>query len=349
MSLKRNQNRATLQAVADLAGVSVTTASVVLSGKHEKRRISESAQERVLTAAADLNYAPNLLVRSLRQGRSHILAVYNGFLNRERSDIYMDKLSTSIEFAGGSKGYDVLVQCNYRRSAQESYQFLNGGMADGALLFAPTSTDPLVQLLRQSDLPVVLLNARDHAGVFPSVADDNESGIKVLADTLADLGHRKIALFLDTKNRNLDSEVRGRNLRKHLAARNITDVTEFEDVTVANAGTSLRKLWNQTDRPTALFCWHDRLAYAVLDECLEMGIQVPSELSVIGYDGVQWPTRSPHVSASVQINLQTLAEHAVEVLDLYINGYSGPLIERTLPVSLSPGTTLGPTKNFSQR
>ena len=105
MGSKRNQNRATLQSVATLAGVSVTTASLVLSGKHELRRISDSAHDRVMQAAAELNYAPNLLVRSLRKGRSHILAFYNGFRNRESSDIYMDKLATSVEFAGGLYGY----------------------------------------------------------------------------------------------------------------------------------------------------------------------------------------------------------------------------------------------------
>lgn len=349
MTLKRNQNRATLQAVADRAGVSVTTASLVLSGKHEDRRISESAQDRVLKAAADLNYAPNLLVRSLRKGRSHILAFYNGFLNRERSDLYMDKLSTSIEFAGGAQGYDVLVQCNYRRTPQESYQFLNGGMADGVLLFAPSSNDPLVQLLRQSDLPVVLLNARDHAGVFPSVADDNETGLKMLADTLVDLGHRRIAAFLDVQNRNHDSELRGRNLQRRLEQRGISDLTIFNDVTADNVEQQLQALWNSDQRPTALFCWHDRLAYQALDACDRLGILVPNELSIIGYDGIRWPSRSPHVAASIQINLQTLAEQAVDTLNLYINGYNGPLLERTLPVSLSPGTTLGPAKDLSQR
>lgn len=343
MGSKRNQNRATLQAVADLAGVSVTTASLVLSGKHEIRRISGSAQDRVLQAAAELNYAPNLLVRSLRKGRSHIIAFYNGFRNRESSDIYMDKLSTSVEFAGGAHGYDVLVQCNYLRTAQESYQFLNGGMADGVLIFAPDSRDPLLHRLRQSDLPVVLLNARDHAGFFPSIADDNDTGPKLLANTLADLGHTRIAAFTDKEDGNHDSEIRARNLQKWLKKRGVEDVTVVSGVRAGNEEENLINLMKRPKPPTALFCWHDRLAYQVLDACVRHGISVPGDLSVIGYDGVRWPSLSPHIAASIQVDLQIMAERAVKTLDLYVGGYNGPLIEETMPVSLSPGTTLGPS------
>ncbi|MBI1333791.1 MAG: LacI family DNA-binding transcriptional regulator [Armatimonadetes bacterium] len=343
MGTKRNQNRATLQAVADKAGVSVTTASLVLSGKHEIRRISENAQGRVLKAAAELNYAPNMLVRSLRKGRSHIISFYNGFRHRKSSDLYMDKLATSIEYAGGSHGYDVLVQCNYQRSNQESYEFLNGGMADGVLMFAPDTKDPLMELLRRSDLPVVLLNTRDHAGMFPSVADDNDTGLKILAKTLVDLGHSNIAAFSSEGSDIRDAETRVRNLGKWLAKRGIKELMVCEHVHAEAIDEVLQKLLGQPTPPTALFCWHDKLAYSVLDACERIGVSVPSQLSVIGYDGIRWPARSGHVAASIHVDLEILAEMGVRILDRYVSGYDGPLIEETLPISLSPGTTLGPT------
>src|SRR5579863_8684747 len=147
---ERQTTRTRLHEVASLAGVSVSTVSLVLAGKADRLRISESTRARVRGAAEDLNYAPNLLTRSLRRGRTHVLSFYSTFRLREESDLYMDTLSSAIERAGGEAGYDILVHCNFGRSPKEIYQFLNGGLADGLILFAPQPDDPLLALLHKS-------------------------------------------------------------------------------------------------------------------------------------------------------------------------------------------------------
>src|SRR5580704_6893454 len=111
----RQAQRTRLLEVANRAGVSVSTASLVLAGKSANRRISEDTRERVRKIAEDLNYAPNLLTRSLRRGRTHILSFYSTFRNREEADVYMDNLSSAVEMAGGQAGYDILVHCHYDR------------------------------------------------------------------------------------------------------------------------------------------------------------------------------------------------------------------------------------------
>ncbi|HWD38926.1 MAG TPA: LacI family DNA-binding transcriptional regulator [Fimbriimonas sp.] len=341
-------SRATLQSVAQRAGVSITTASVVLTGKHVSRRISADAFDRVRQAAKELNYAPNLLVRSLKRGRTHILSFYNGFRNREPSDLYMDKLSTAIEYAGGKRGYDILVQCNYERQPQETYEFLNGGFADGVLMFAPDTDDQLFHLLRRSSLPVVLINARDPEGVLPSIADDNETGMRLLADTLASLGHRRIAAIRSTGATVRDAETRIRFFAERLEQNGIDPPLIVEEQKGLKIESVVAELMAWPEPPTALFCWHDRLAYRVLDACSRLGISVPDSLSVIGYDGLHWPSRTSHTAASVRVDLDLLAEMAVKILDLYITGYSGPLVEEILPISLSPGTTLAPVSQKSE-
>src|SRR5258708_29080359 len=86
--------RSTLKEIAREAGVSVSTASVVLGGKAAQRRISHAVQRRVQEVARQHDYSPNLLVRSLQEGRTHILSFYNAFGHRHPDELYIDPLAT---------------------------------------------------------------------------------------------------------------------------------------------------------------------------------------------------------------------------------------------------------------
>src|SRR5262249_9001953 len=110
--------RTTLMQVAERAGVSPTTASLVLGGKASKHRISEETYRRVQQAAQELDYSPNLLVRSIQRGRTHVLSFFNAFRQRSTNDLYMDRLSAAIERAAGRRGYDILIHCDFNRSAE---------------------------------------------------------------------------------------------------------------------------------------------------------------------------------------------------------------------------------------
>jgi len=337
----RQAERTTLQQVASQAGVSVSTVSLVLAGKAGHRRISEDTRARVRKVAEDLNYAPNLLTRSLRRGRTHVLSFYSTFRHREEADVYMDTLSSAIELAGGEAGYDILVHCNFNRSSKEIYQFLNGGLSDGLILFAPPPDDPLLALLRKSSLPVVLLNGRDPGLMFPSVADDVEVGMGLVANQLIEKGHRRIALFTAPNGEARDADPRVNLLRANLRESGIHVPDHWIRPSREDAREALLELMAEPEPPTALFCWHDRLAYGVLASCENLGIQVPEKLSIIGYDGLYWPSRTRHVAASVTVNQRTLARMAIRLLDAYINGYEGPLREEVLPVTFSSGTSFG--------
>lgn len=339
---EKQSGRATLTEVAARAGVSATTASLVLSGKAQNRRISAEAHTRVLRAAEELNYAPNLLVRSLRHGRTHIVSFYNSFRNRQSHDLYMDKLASSVEYAGGTLGYDILVHCRFERSPKETYEFLNGGLADGVLLFAPRADDPMVDLLRRSILPVVLLNTRDPEGEFPSVADDGFSGMVLVADALVAAGHRHISMISGAGPHVRDANQRVELLRKNLEQRGI----ELPANRVFDSGDDklelVKRILEQAPETTAIFCWHDRVAYQVLEALETLGVPVPGQISVVGYDGIRWPSTTSHTAASVHVELEHLAERGMNILDRYIQGYQGPLLEETLTTVFHPGTTLGP-------
>ncbi len=346
ISKRKAQGRATLSEIAKSAGVSVSTASLVLSDKAKERRISDAVILRVQTAAKTMDYAPNLLVQSMQRGQTHVLSFFNGFRNRNQNDLYMDRLSTAIEQAAGRRGYDILIYCDFRRSDQETYRNLNGGRCDGLLFFAPQSTDQLLPYLRASRLPVVLVNRFDPEHILSSVHPDPHGGIEEIAGHLVTLGHTRFAAIANIPGGNPAAAERIAQLQAFLGTHRLTIPERWIRPTLdhrpTDAAEALRFLMAEPEPPTALFCWHDRVGYQILEQCDLQGVLVPQQLSLFGYDGLHWPAATRHTLASVTTDLEGLAEAAVDLLDSLIQDHRTGPSEQVMPVSSKFGTTLGP-------
>lgn len=340
MANDQPRERTTLSAVAAKAGVSASTVSLVLAGKGHQRRIPEETRERVRRAADELNYAPNLLTRSLRRGRTHVLSFFNSFRHRDRGDLYMDRVSSAIETAGGEFGYDILLHCNFRRSPKEIYQFLNGGMSDGLLLFAPRADDPLLEMLRRAPMPVVIVNGPDPLGLYSSAGDDVEQGMSLVVEHLLAAGHTRVAALGSLGEDVRDSARRLELLGQSLAPHGLTLPASRVAWADRHAGPAIEYLLANPEPPTALFCWHDWMAYRALEVCESLGIAVPDQLSVVGYDGLHWPSTSKHICASVVVDINSIAHEAVRLLDATIVDPSTPVIHHAVPVEFRHGTTL---------
>jgi len=336
--------RITLKEIAALAGVSVSTVSLALSGKGAQLRISTAVEERIREIAREHDYAPNLLVHSLQRGRTHILGFYSSFRNREPNDIYMDRLTSATERAAGHRHYDVLIHCDFSRPSADLYQALNGGRSDGLLFFGPDDNDPLIPSLRNSRLPTVMLNHADSSGKLSSVTDDMPDGMRQVAEALVQQGHRRIAAV--TGPPWSDAPQRIAALQRELAAHGVsipdTAIIQVPQDNLEEAAEVLSALLQTEEPPTALFCWHDRLGYQILEACDRLQIAVPEQLSLISYDGLHWPSTSRHVLASVEVDLDVLAKAAVQLLDDLISGTVSAPVLQTYPVTLSFGTTLAP-------
>ena len=346
-TINRPARRATLGDIARRAGVTAGTVSGVLKGKAKERRISDDVVERVRQAAAEIDYAPNLLVHSLRHGRTHIMSFFNGFRMRDKGDLYMDGLSAAIEQAAGGLGFNTLICCDFSLDAETTYRYINGGTNDGLIFFKPQVDDPLLPYLRKSQLPVVLLNTEDEAGVLSSVTDDWQAGMVQVADALVRLGHRKIGALVSPLPSG-DAKDRVAQLSELLKLRGVEMPQRWmipaDAKQPAGVNEALRRLMTDSDSPTALFCWHDSLGYVALEECDNLGISVPGDLSIIGYDGVRWPAKTKHTLASVYVNLGVMGETAVHLLHRLIDGGQSP-IRRVLPTTLDHGTTLAPPRD----
>jgi len=338
----QKSTRITLTQVAAKAGVSVTTASLVLCGKAKKHRISDETVQKVNATAEELDYSPNLLVHSLQRGSTGVISFYNSFGNRHFGDQYMDRLTTAMEYAAGKLQYDILTHCHFDRTPKQTYRFLNGGRADGLLLFAPQPDDPILPMLRKSRLPVVLVNVEDKEGLLSSVRDDVRGGMAMVSKAILDHGHQRVGVIVSDPVGNPDSVLRVSILRDHLVKAGLGIAPEdYLEIKGAYQVAEVEAFVSRRDRPTAIFCWHDRLAYTVLEICDRIGISVPDELSIIGYDGIPWHAATKHTPASAKVDFDGLAEASIRILDNIIRGKQTEPARIELPVQFQEGTTLG--------
>lgn len=335
------RSRPKLQDVARLAGVSVGTVSLVLSGKGDHKRISEETQRRVQEAATTLHYAPSLLHQSVRRGRTNILAFYSGFRRRESDDTYMNRLSAAIEAEGGRQRHNILAYCDYHQSARETFDFLNGGFVDGLVMMGAHVTDPLTMLLRTSGLPTVMIDPAETEEILSTVRSDDEPGMAALADDLVRNGHRCVAGVVANWSDFVIAHRRYELLLRHLEARGVSSPDQRVLVQHEEPDKIMDKVLALPERPTALFAWHDRMAYGLLEECENRGIDVPGDLSIVGYDGIVWPSKTPHVVNTIVCAPEALAERAIQLLVRLIHGAPGPQCE-IVTTSYASGNTLGP-------
>ena len=334
--------RVTLKQIAERSGLSVSTVSLILSGKAHHNRISQEAIALVDRTAKAMDYSPNLLVHNMQTGRTHIMTFFNCFRYVSGDDDpYSVRLTTATNRAAGELGYNVMTFCSFPPTVEGAYHSLNGGHCDGVILFAARPDEPLLDRFRPSRLPAVLLNTADPEGVLSSVRDDVADGMRQAVEAIRLRGHRRIAAITDA-GPNPNAPQRIALLRQYAddAGLDLPEERLVEAGSDEDASEAVAYLMRSDQPPTALFCWRDSLAVTAVQTCERMGIEVPTRLSVVGYDGISFPDRTSHRIASVHVDLIDIGRRAVTILDGLISGKASKPTIDLRPVQFLEGTTL---------
>lgn len=351
---RRASGRATLSDVAAAAGVSPSTASLAFSGAGP---VAPATRERVHAAALALGYAgPDPTAVSLRRGRSGVVGVVVGERLRDAfRDPYVVALLDGLvdELAGAGLAILLLPLTHdldgppaeqYRTSPMDAAVFATGGLPG----------DPALAVLTGRGVPVVSVEGPDSAHASVVRVDDRAGTADAVRHLLA-LGHRDVALvtmplrldgvggpmgadrraaggFADTVNR-LDGAC---DVLEPVA------VWETPGNTVENGREAARRLLDvpAAGRPTAVLAQSDVLAAGVVQACDDLGLRVPEDVSVVGFDGVDVPWLLPRRLTTVVQPVEAKARAAAAMVLARLAG-GGPE-ERTLQVRLRPGTTTGP-------
>ncbi|PBC59698.1 transcriptional regulator [Streptomyces sp. Tue6028] len=337
--------RPTSKDVARLAGVSHTAVSFVFNGRAEGN-LSPATQERIRQAATQLGYRPDPVARGLRRRRTSVLGLVTDEI--ASSPFAGRLLRGAMETAWGSENLVLTVDSGGDPAKEEAaVAELLDRRVDG-IIYAAMS-------LRRVRVPEglhrthsVLANCLPDDGSLPAVVPAERAGGRTAARLLLDQGHRRVGLVggLD----DIASTERLRGFRDALRAAGITVPKEWVvrtggEISGGYEG-ALRLLEGvgRDRRPTGIFCYNDRVAAGVLHAATRLGIAVPDELSVIGYDDQE------HMSAFLTPPLTTvglphraMGEAAARLLlDAIDSGRTPPATVRRLACPLISRASVGP-------
>ena len=334
----QKKRKPTMSDVAKRAGVNRVTVSVALNGSaHAGTRVSEATRQRVLQAAHELGYAPSALALALRRQRTNIIGYYTGYETLRAHDPFTGTVLNGLQTSCRQHQQDLLFFSSFERdSVDDIYASLAGGKIDGLVLL-PTPHSPVMDKLYESHLPVVAIS--NPMPNLPSVTVDDRTGSQLLARYLAEKGHRFILYRADHLAHTSTLRRRDAFLEEaQLLGLQVTVHAESNDGTITPAEAALLTADTATDRPTAVVSWVDSHAYKFIEDCTRMGIRVPDDVAVVGFDGVVFDLPLAYHLTTIRAPWAAAAETAVDVLMDLIDGKD---VEREimLPVTLSIGDT----------
>ena len=302
--------RARLSDVADRAGVSTATASLVL---RDQEGPSEETRERVRLAAAELGYRPDRTASLLARRRTHLLGVLF-----DVTSPFHAELVSALDEAAGARGLDlVLSTVTPRRDEASAAELLLDSRCEGLILLGPTLKRPALDALGDRSPTAVV--GRRGTGATRGVLASDEIGLALAVDHLVGLGHRRIAHVDGPAGTIAAARRRGYQhaMRRHGLADDVDIIPGglTEDGGAAAVSSLLERPAHE--RPTALIAYNDRSAIGARDALMRAGVSVPRDISVIGYDDSP-PARLGTVDlTTVSQDPTALARAAIEaILDL---------------------------------
>lgn len=303
---------ATISDVAKEAGVSVATVSRVLNNKDT---VKKETQERVFEAIEKLQFEPNILARNFRKSESRVILI----ITPNITNPYYAHILTGIGDTASALGYSALIfnTGGNLSKEKEGLEMLNKKRADGAILLASTISSPWLKEYT-GDYPIVQCSEYDEESDLPRVSIDNYSAARKVMEYLVANGHRRIAT-ISSKNDYISTVQRMEgykdSLRSHgLEIKNAHITYADRDYSFKSGKKAAMKLLSLKERPTAIFCISDTLALAGISAAMELGIRIPEELTITGFDDVDDTTMFHPYITTIKQPCYRLGEKSMRLL-----------------------------------
>ncbi|MFD4669086.1 LacI family DNA-binding transcriptional regulator [Lentzea sp. NPDC058450] len=301
--------RVTIRDVAAQAGVSVATVSKVLNNRYG---VSADTFARVTAVIKDLGYEASLVAQSLRNRRTNVI----GILVADIEPFSTELLKGAADAIRGT-GFELVVySAGGRTTDPHGWELrylsrLSGTLVDGAVLVTPA-----VDLEGIPGTPVVAVDPHTGRAALPTVDSDNLHGGRLATEHLLSLGHTRIAML--TGRADLKSaQQRETGYRGALASAGVPvdeSLVVRGDYVADVAAASARELLARPDRPTAVFAANDISAIAAIEAARELGLRVPEDLSVVGFDNLPESALCSPPLTTVQQPIREMGHRALELL-----------------------------------
>ncbi|MER6764076.1 MULTISPECIES: LacI family DNA-binding transcriptional regulator [Amycolatopsis] len=333
------RRRPTLDDVAEAVGVSRATVS---NAYNRPDQLSTQLREQILRAAGELGYpGPNPTARSLATSRTGAIAfLLDSSLSAAFSDpalsITLDALAKTVEPTGNA----LLLLPGHEAQEGPPASRVLAAQADIAVAYSLADGTPALEAVRARGLPLVVIDQPPLPDTA-RVGCDDRGGASLAARHLVELGHRRFGILAAPRLSAVTSPFHGTRERlagylDTLAAAGITDVsiTEAPWLSASTARAAATELLTASVRPTALLCMSDQLAFAAIAAAHRLGLRVPGDVSIVGFDDTPQAAWSEPPLTTVRQDLAGKGRVAGElVMDLLAGEPIPPPVE--LPVSLA--------------
>lgn len=280
--MRKKQRNVTIQDVAKTAGVSVSTVSRVLNCKTD---VASETRDRILAVIKDLGYTTNLAAKSMRSFRKDMV----GLIMPDIAYPFAIEVMKGVNRAIAESEFDLLVYTtgDVRKSGRASHEqkyvsLLNNSIADGVIIVAPVADK------FSTDAPIVSIDPVMRDPNYAAVHATNYQGALDAMNYLLSLGHQRIGFI--TGRAELESSARRlKGYRDALKKAGIAvdeQLITVGDYTAETAAQCARELLSLKHPPTAIFASNDQAAMGVYQVAQEMGLRIPEDLSVVGFDNI---------------------------------------------------------------
>ena len=277
------KNRVSIKDIAEQAGVSHSTVSRALQGTG---RMSDETRARILELAEEMSYTPDALAQSLVRGSTHTVGVVVTTI----ADPFVAGIVAGIEEVAGQAGYTVLLGASHSHSEREIevVENLRQRRVDAVIVTASRVGDHYSELLQRFGAPIVLVNNMVEGEYLYAITCDQTAGAHQATAYLLGLGHRRIA-YIGSSSRQHSSRMRRAGYREALMEAGLPIDSALmvaprarRDVEVGQM--ALAMLWPR--RPTAILAYNDLTAIGVMIAAREMGVRIPTDISLVGFDDI---------------------------------------------------------------
>lgn len=327
--------RVTINDVARVAEVSVSTVSKVVNGRYG---VSPATIARVHQVINELGYETSLVASSMRNSRTNII----GILVAEFEPFALELLNGISATLRGTK-YDLMAYAGNLSPEghigweRRSLSRLGGTLIDGAIIVTPTVEIP------HSSVPVVAIDPQAGTDMPITVDVDNSGGAQKATEHLLDLGHRRIGHIRGREDLK-SALLREAGYRQALDNAGIDfdeQLIQEGDYQHESAVAATERLLDLPQPPTAIFAANDISALAALSVAADRGLAVPGDLSIVGFDDIPAAAQSIPALSTVRQPLHEMGAHAVRLLLSLLDGEEASAPQQ-LPAVLVPRDTTAP-------
>lgn len=323
----------TIRNVAEMAGVSIKTVSRILNNEPY---VTEETQKKVRDAIQKLGYVASMSARRLASGQSFTI----GLIFHNASWHYIQNVQLGVMETAKTSGYSMLLHpCDINNPAhvQDIMNLVHQKQVDGFIFTPPAdNSQELIQKLKRIKFPFVRLTPMDRESQLPFVAATDRLGAFNMTDYLVQLGHRRIAYIIGPQEQRAAHDRFAGYKDAIFKAGLVFDpqITIRGDDHFESGYAAAEKLISLDNRPTAVFCNNDEMAAGVISAVFELGMKVPRDVSVAGFDNIPLSKQIWPPLTTVDQPIAKISETATKHLLALLHGEDVECIHCEIPTNL---------------